>query len=115
MSSDTWVGKKGFRYWYYRFRDSEYYGLAIVGFTVLICAILIFRIIIPEVSQWFSIRDEVIATQQQIATLQQNINFINNLDKNTLDSQLQTVSHALPPDKNFSYELIALSNAAASS
>lgn len=115
MNNDTWIGKKGFRYWYYRFRDSEYYGLAIIGVTLLVCIILLFNIIIPEVTQWFSIRDEVIATRDRIATLQQNINFITNLDKNTLDSQLNTVSHALPPEKNFSFMLNALSNAAANS
>ena len=91
MNNDTWIGKKGFRYFYYKFRDSEYYGLAIIGVTLLVCAVLLFNIIIPEVTQWFSIRDEVIATREQIATLQQNINFINNLDKNALNSQLQTV------------------------
>jgi len=115
MASDTWIGKKGFRYYYYKFRDSEYYGLAIIGFTLLVCGVLLFNIIIPEVSQWFSIRNEVIATQARIATLQKNITFINNLDKNALNSQLQTVSHALPPEKNFGYILNDLSNAAADS
>jgi len=115
MATDTWIGKKGFRYYYYKFRDSEYYGLAIIGFTLLVCGILLFNIIIPEVTRWFSIRNEVIATQARIAILQKNINFINNLDKNALNSQLQTVSDALPPEKNFGFMLNALSNAAADS
>ncbi len=115
MEKDTWIGKKGYRYWYYKFRDSEYYGLAIIGFTLLVCIILLFNIIIPELTRWFSIRDEIVATRQRIATLQQNINFINGLDQNTLQTQFNTVSHALPPTKNFGYMLNALSNAAANS
>src|SRR6266851_199854 len=115
MKSDVWIGKKGFRYWYYRFRDSEYYSLTAIGFTVLICIVLLFNIIIPELSQWFSIRNEVIAARAQIATLQQNITFINTLDKNRLNSQLQTASHALPPEKNFGFMLNAISNAAVTS
>src|SRR6266568_5650909 len=115
MKSDMWVGKKGFRYWYYRFRDSQYYSLVWIGFTLLVCIILLFTIIIPEITHWFSVRDEVIATRQQIDTLQQNINFISNLDKNVLNSQLQTVTHALPPEKKFGYLLNVLSNTAANS
>jgi hypothetical protein len=115
MKSEVWVGKKGYRYYYYRFRDSEYYSLVVIGFTLLICFVLIFNIIVPEVTHWFSIRDEVIATRQRISILQQNINFINNQDKGVLNTQLQTVSHALPPEKNFSYMLNAISNSAATS
>ena len=112
MKNDGWIGKKGFRYWYYRFRDSEYYSLAVIGITTLICLILLFNVIIPEVTQWFSIRDEVIATRQKIAVLQQNINLMNNLDKNKLNGQLQTASDALPPEKNFGFMLNAISSAA---
>ena len=115
MNNDTWIGKKGFRYWYYRFRDSEYYALAVIALTILGSIILVFAIIIPELTQWFSIRDEVIATRQKIATIQQNITFINNMDRNTLNSQLQTVSDALPPEKNFGFMINALTNAAATS
>src|SRR5258708_1652220 len=112
MKNDGWIGKKGFRYWYYRFRDSEYYSLVVIGVTILICLILLFNVIIPEVTQWFSIRDEVIATRQKIAVLQQNINLMNNLDKNKLNGQLQTASDALPPEKNFGFMLNAISSAA---
>jgi len=115
MNNETWIGKKGFEYWYYKFRDSEYYGIGVIGFILLVCLILLFNIIIPEVTRWFSIRDEITATQSRIAILQKNINFVNTLDKNSLDSQIQTVSHALPPEKNFGYILNALSSAAANS
>lgn len=65
-NDDGWIGKKGFRYWYYRFRDSQYYALSIAGITILVCTLLVFNVIIPEIANWFSIRQEVIATQAKI-------------------------------------------------
>lgn len=115
MRNDTWIGKKGFRYYYYRFRDSEYYSVAIIGLTIIGCILLVFNIIIPELNQWFSIRDEVAATQQKIDTITQNISFINGLDRNKLNSQLQTVTSALPSNKDFGFMISALNSAAESS
>ena len=115
MRNDTWIGKKGIRYYYYRFRDSEYYSVAIIGLTIIGCILLVFNIIIPELNQWFSIRDEVAATQQKIDTITQNISFINGLDRNKLNSQLQTVSSALPSNKDFGFMISALNSAAESS
>lgn len=115
MKSDIWIGKKGYRYWYYRYRDSQYYSLSIVGFATVVSLVLLFYVVIPELSNWFSIQQEVDTTQQQIAILQQNISFINSLDKTQLDSQLQTASHALPPEKDFGSVLQAVGYAAAKS
>jgi hypothetical protein len=77
--------------------------------------VLLFYVVIPEVTNWFSIQQEVDTTQQQIAVLQQNISLINNLDKNQLDNQLQTASHALPPEKDFSLVLQSIAYASAKS
>jgi len=113
MKSDTWIGKKGFRYWYYHYRDSDYYSLSMMSGIIIVCLLLLFNVILPELNNWFSIRNEVIATRAQIAILQQNISFISSLDKSTLDSQLQTATHALPPTKDFAGMLNAISNSAA--
>lgn len=115
MRSSMWIGKKGIRYWYYRYRDSEYYALGMIGLTIVVSLLLLFFVIIPEVGQWFSIRDEISATQKRIAVLQANIAFLTNLDKNTVTSQLQIASQALPPDKNFGTILDTIANAAVSS
>lgn len=113
MKKSLWIGKKGYRYWYYNFRDSEYYSISLIGLVIIVSLYLLFNVIIPEGSQWFSIQREVLATRQTIATLQQNINYIDNLDTNVLNSQLQTASSALPPEKNFTTMLNAITNAAA--
>ncbi|HVA96282.1 MAG TPA: hypothetical protein VND99_01385 [Candidatus Acidoferrales bacterium] len=115
ITNDVWIGKKGFRYWYYLYRDSKYYSYSLIGITFIVSFVLIFYVIIPELTNWFSIRDEIAATQQRISVLQQNISFINNLDKAVLNSQLQTATDALPSDKNFGSMLQALSKASADS
>ena len=115
MKNDGWIGKKGFRYWYYRYRDSDYFSYVLIGITIVVCLVLLFGVIIPQLQNWFSIRQEVVATQQRIAVLQNNINFMNNLDRNALNAQLQTASSALPPQKDFGSMLDSLSSAAVSS
>src|ERR1700722_17670353 len=111
MKNEIWIGKKGFRYWYYHFRDSEFYSYTLTGLAFVVCAILLIDWIIPELNNWFSIRDEVTATQARVDILQRNIAFMNNLNENTLDQQLQVVTQSLPEDKNFQTILNAISTA----
>ena len=115
MSKETWIGKKGLRYWYYKYRDSEYFSLGFTAVTVVGCIVLLFYVIIPQVTSWFSIRDEIIATRARIAVLQDNINFMNNLDKGQMNAQIQTAAGALPPEKDFGSMLDLLANASVTS
>jgi Tfp pilus assembly protein PilO len=115
MSNETWIGKKGFRYWYYKFRDSELYSFTTLVVAIFICVVLLIYLILPELNNWFSIRQEVVATRQRIAVLQQNITFMNNLDRNVLNQQLLTSTEALPSQKDFASMLNSISNASANS
>ena len=111
MKTDTWIGKKGMRYWYYKYRDSEYLSASMIVGTVIACFFLIFNVILPQITNWFSIRDEIVATRARISVLQDNINFMNNLDKGMLNSQLSTATNALPPEKDFGSMLDAVTEA----
>lgn len=115
MKKEVWIGKKGFRYWYYKFRDSEYYSFTLIGGTVLVCVLLIFLVIVPEVSSWFSIRDEVVATRERIRVLKDNLAFVNTMDRNKLSSEIDTATTALPLEKDFDSILAVISDAAISS
>ena len=112
MKEEAWIGKKGARYWYYRYRDSEYYSLVIIGLTIVVGLFLLFGIIIPQLNEWFSIRKQVVEANQRIEVLQANINFTNNLDRARLANQLTIASTALPSEKNFGNMLNVLSSAA---
>lgn len=112
MSKDIWVGKKGLRFWYYRYRDSEYLSLGIIAGIVAVCIALVVWVILPQLTSWFSIRDEIIATRTRIETLERNISFMNTLDRATTDAQLQTASTALPAEKDFNTMLDVLAQSA---
>src|SRR5260221_13293993 len=115
MSKETWIGNKGFWYWYYKFRDSEFYSLTLAGITIIVCIVLLIYWVVPELNNWFSIRNEVITTEERISILQKNISLINSLDKSTLDQQLQVATGALPSGKDFGAMLDAISNASINS
>ena len=111
MRNERWIGKKGLRYYYYKYRDSEYYALSMIGVTVVVSFLLVFQVIIPQFNQWFSIREQVLQTRERIALLEDNISFVRNLDRARLQNQLNTASLALPPDKDFGKMLILLTDA----
>ncbi len=112
MSNEIFFGKNSFRFWYYRYKDSAYYSISIIVLTIASCLYLIFQFIIPQFEQWFSIRNEIIATRQRTEIINSNIAYLNTLDKNLLNKQLQTSLQALPVEKNFGTILDSLNLAA---
>lgn len=112
MRKEVLWGKRSLQFYYYRYKDSPYYSFFIFFFVIIVCSILIFNIIIPQLSNWFSIRKEVEATRGKIATIKNNINIMNNIDKVVLDSQFQIAAAALPPEKDFIVILNAISDSA---
>lgn len=101
MSRAIKYGDKSFRFLYYRYKDSIYYFPTTVITTVLVSVLLFIYVIVPQFQNWFSIRNEVIAVRSKINTLNQNINFMNNLDKGITNSQLQVATTTLPAEKDF--------------
>jgi hypothetical protein len=112
MRKEIWLGKKNLRFYYYRYRDSSYYSLILFTVIFLVCSVLFFQIIIPQFTNWFSIRKEVAATKERISILKNNIQFMNTIDKPQLASQLQVASTAVPSERDFTLILNSLSEAA---
>ncbi len=115
MKKEIWLGKKTLRFFYFRYKDTPYFSLSITFFVMLICVILFFYIIIPQLQSWFSIREEVLVTREKIKIINNNINFMRNINKSLLDEQTKVVSSALPVDKDFGAVLNTISNAAIAS
>lgn len=109
MNKEIFFGRNSFRFWYYRYKDSAYYSITVIIVTIVICVLLLFNFILPQLEQWFSIRNEVIATRERIAAINDNIAYLNTMDRNQLNAQVKTTSTALPPEKNFGTILDALS------
>lgn len=104
------INETTFRILYFRYKP--YY--VSVG-VILVCIVLFFQLIIPQVQQWFALRDEVIQEQQKVALLNQNLSIITKINNDSLDKDIQVVTAALPADKDFAAILNAVSNAATTS
>lgn len=97
---------------YYRYRDTNGFSIGLIGIVVLISFLLLWKIIVPQLNQWFSIRAEVIATRERITIVQENIAFVATLNDSLLDADLRTVITAYPLEKDFAGILQSISRAA---
>ncbi len=106
------VGQNNWRFSFYRYKDSNYYVPSVIGLIFLISFFLIFYVIVPQLSNWFSIKNEAIATRKRIDIIKGNINFMNNLDRSVVNSQFDIVTSALPASREFTSILDVISEAA---
>src|SRR2546423_2999980 len=96
--------------YFYRFQGSSYYSLSIYIGIIIICFLLLLFLVIPQIQQVFSIKNEIAATRQRTTVLQNNISYMTGLDEQALDDNLQLASSALPSDKDASAILQAISD-----
>ncbi len=115
MNSKVFFGRNDIRYLYYRFKDSGLYSVSIIIITIAVCFILIASIIIPLANNYFSLRGEVISKREQIRIVNENIEFMKNLNKVELADQLAIATSAVPAQKEFGGIIYALADSAAKS
>lgn len=108
MNNEIYFGKNSLRFLYYRYRDSAHFMLSITVLIIVICCLLIFGFIIPQIEKWFSIRSEVEATLSRTTVINDNIAYMNALNRAQLESDVQVVTAALPIEKNFGEILNAI-------
>lgn len=68
---------------------------------IFACAFLFISIIIPQIRELFSMKNEEKNVADRISALKQNIKFLSSLDDSSLDSEFQMASSALPSEKDF--------------
>ena len=105
-------GENSLRILYFRYKDSIYFSLSVAALAIAVGIVLLFQVVIPQVQDWFSITNEVEATRQRLATINNNITLITTLNKETLNNQLAVSTEALPYEKDFGAIVNALSDAA---
>jgi hypothetical protein len=115
MSKEVFLKSNDFRLLYFRYKDTPYYTVLIISVIFLVCMMLISQLVIPQVQNWFSIRDEVIATRARIDAINQNISFIKSIDKVRIEKQVSLTATALPFEKDFEGILNAITDASAKS
>lgn len=115
MNSEVWRGQNSAKFIYFRYKDSPYFSLVILSISIIVCFLLILQIIIPQAQDWFTIRDEAIATRQKISIIQGNSTFMLTLNKSILERNRQLAIHALPAQKDFGEIVNAIAIAAVKS
>lgn len=101
MKKEVWHGPNTARFIYLSYKDTPYFSLIIFSFLLLISLLLILNIVIPQTQNWFSLREEAIATQARVDTLKKNISYMSGINKTSLENNRQTVIRALPVEKDF--------------
>jgi hypothetical protein len=109
---DIYFGKNNLRFIYLRYKDSSYFMLSAIVLIIVMCILLVMTFILPQFDQWLSIRHEVQVTRERTDVINDNIEYLNNVDRRLLVSQISAVSSALPSEKNFGAILDALSASA---
>ncbi len=82
------------------------------GVIILVCLLLLWTVIIPQLNRWFSIQDEVKRTRERIAVIKSNTLFLNNLDSQNLDTNLTVAVSAIPFEKDYAGILTAITQSA---
>lgn len=80
--------------------------------VILVCLITVWIVILPQIQNWFAMRDEIATDTQQLSVLKQNLNAVTIMNDGNLDTLLQIASNALPADKDFAAIVNALTSAA---
>lgn len=86
---------------FYRYKDTVYYPIVNVGILFVVGVFLLFQLVIPQFSQWFSVQREVDTIKQNIKTMQENTSFLSSLDPEALNSDVQIVTSAYPFENDY--------------
>lgn len=97
---------------FYRYKETVYYPIVNIGILFSISFILLFQVVIPQVSMWFSVQREVEGLKKNIATMEGNIKFLSALDPSSLQNDVDTVTEAYPFSIDYAGIINALSKTA---
>lgn len=109
MKKDFLHGQNSVRFIYYSYRDSSYFTISVVALIILMVIALTANFVIPQLQNWFVIRDETIATRERIATINNNISLLESLNQSDIENKRQTALKALPVEKDFASVINAIS------
>ncbi len=84
-------------------------------FMIMVSFFLIFFALIPQFQDLMTTLSQRGVAQQELQTLENNLNILNATDEADVDTKLATVFRALPPAKDFESVLTTISSVGASS
>lgn len=92
---------KDLQYLYYRYKDAKAFTLGVIVLIFLASFVLVGKVIIPQMQNWISIRQEVAAAKERIKNLRTNQNYLVSVSDMTMNDQFTTANAALPFEKDF--------------
>ncbi len=101
------IDQNTFRILYYRNKN---YLIPLA--LVLLGVFLIFFAVLPQIQDYFTLKEEEKITQEKIKTLKNNTAFLTTINETDLDKKLQAAAEALPAEKDFGGILQAIGQAA---
>lgn len=87
----------------------EYKDFILPVFVIFSSVLLLFFVVIPQLNQYFASSKELSDETQKLNVLKNNYNFLSNLDDSKTADDLKLLSKVLPPNKDFTGILNALS------
>ncbi len=100
------------RYLYFRYQNMPVLVISTLVGILLIAGIVVWKMIVPQLETWFSVREEIAQTRKNIQVINANKVLISSLSGETLDNQLRILTQAVPNDKNFTGLMQAIASAA---
>jgi hypothetical protein len=86
---------------YFRYKDTPWINLSTVVLILLVSMVLIGRLLLPQIQNWFSVQKEVAAANERIKNLRANQLQMSSMSDAVLANQLKTVTTALPIEKDY--------------
>lgn len=99
---DTSVTFASLRILYYRYKETAYYPLTVAIVVILVSVLLFIQLVIPQISSWFSLQEEIRTTRQRIKTMIDNDQFLISRGDAQISGQFDITTEALPFEKDFS-------------
>jgi len=97
---------------YFTYKDSPYYSVSLYSLILAGSILTFLYLILPQIRNYFSIREEIQTTRERIAIINNNIRFLSQLDENQLEEDFLLASSALPPERDVASLISAINQAA---
>lgn len=97
---------------YFTYKDSPYFSVSLYSVILLGSILTFIYLIMPQIRSYFSVQEEIRATRSRIGVINNNIQFLTQLDENQLEEDFLLASSALPPERDIA-NLVSAINAAA--
>lgn len=89
------------RLFYFKYKDSPEFSVIGVALLIIIGVIIIWKGIMPQTHDWFSVQGEIKATKERIAQLQTNQSIIGGITQSKLERDYAVAATALPYQKDY--------------